>query len=90
MTLIDLLLLLLIAGVCGAVAQALTGYTRGGCIVSIIVGFVGAFLGLWLANRFDLPTFFVITVGGRAFPIVWSVIGGVVCSVLLGMLTRRR
>ena len=90
MTLIDLLLLLVIAGVCGAVAQALTGYSHGGCIVAIIVGFVGAFLGLWLANTFNLPKFFVIDVGGRAFPIVWSVIGGVLLSVVIGMLTRRR
>src|SRR5688500_15174013 len=33
-TLIDFLILLLIAGICGAIGQAITGYSHGGCLVS--------------------------------------------------------
>ena len=50
MTIIDLLVLLLIAGLCGALGQAITGYSRGGCLVSIALGFIGALLGMWLAR----------------------------------------
>ena len=32
---IQFLLLLLIAGVCGAIGQAINGYSHGGCLVSI-------------------------------------------------------
>ncbi len=35
MTILHFLLLLLIAGVCGSIAQALVGFSRGGCLVSI-------------------------------------------------------
>ena len=43
MTLLDLLILLLIAGLCGSIGQAIAGYSRGGCLVSIALGFVGVF-----------------------------------------------
>lgn len=39
MTLLDLLILLLVAGICGALGQAIAGYSRGGCLVSIALGF---------------------------------------------------
>ena len=45
MTLFDLLILLLVAGICGALGQAITGFSRGGCLVSIALGFVGAVVG---------------------------------------------
>ena len=57
MTLIEILVLLVIAGICGSVAQSLVGFTRGGCFVSIFVGFIGAIVGMWIARRLNLPTF---------------------------------
>ena len=50
MSLGGFLLLLLIAGVCGSLAQALVGYSHGGCLVSIALGFIGAIVGTWLAH----------------------------------------
>ena len=41
----EFLLLLLVAGITGSIGQALTGFSRGGCFLAIIVGFVGALLG---------------------------------------------
>jgi uncharacterized membrane protein YeaQ/YmgE (transglycosylase-associated protein family) len=90
MTLIELLLLLLIAGLCGAAGQALSGYTRGGCFGAIAVGFVGAVIGLWLARQLGLPALFAVSIGGTAFPIVWSIVGGALFVALLGLITRRR
>ena len=49
--LIQLLVLLLIAGVCGALGQAIGGYSHGGCLVSIALGFIGALLGSWIAGQ---------------------------------------
>ncbi|MGI9175495.1 MAG: hypothetical protein ACR2GR_09290 [Rhodothermales bacterium] len=90
MTLFSFLLLLLIAAVCGALGQALAGYSLGGCLISIVVGFIGAFLGMWLADTLGLPTFFVVDIGDRAFPIVWSIIGSALFALVIGLLTRRR
>jgi uncharacterized membrane protein YeaQ/YmgE (transglycosylase-associated protein family) len=81
-----LLLLLLVAAVCGALGQAIAGYSVGGCLVSVAVGFVGALIGVWLAGNLGLPTFFVVDVGGFAFPVVWSILGSALLVAVLGFL----
>ncbi|MEX1019909.1 MAG: GlsB/YeaQ/YmgE family stress response membrane protein [Litorilinea sp.] len=88
MTLVEFLILLLIAAICGAAGQALAGYSLGGLLTSIVVGFVGAFLGMWLARQFGLPEWIAFQVGDRTFPIVWSIVGSAVLALLVGMLTR--
>lgn len=88
MTLVQFLVLLLVAGVCGALAQAMTGFSRGGCLVSIALGFVGALLGSWLANAMGLPEILAIQIGGQPFPIVWSIIGAALFAAVLSLLTR--
>lgn len=90
MTLLELLVLLLVAGVCGAVGQAIAGGTRGGCLVHVGLGFVGALLGTWLARGLDLPLIFALSVGGTDFPIVWSILGAALLVALLGLLGGRR
>lgn len=90
MTLIEFLVLLLIAGICGSVAQALVGFTRGGCLVSVALGFIGALVGTWMARAMALPELFEIQIGGQAFPIVWSIIGAVVVVLIIGLLTPTR
>ena len=54
-SLVGLLILLFIAGLCGAVGRAIAGGTNGGCLVSIALGFIGALIGSWLAHRLRLP-----------------------------------
>ena len=90
MTLIGFLLLLLIAAVAGLIGQALAGYSLGGCIVSIVLGFVGAYIGLWIARSAGLPTFFTVNVGGEAFPVVWAIIGATLLTLAIGLVSRRR
>ena len=90
MTLGGLLLLLLVAGVCGSLAQGLTGYSHGGCLVSIALGFIGAVLGTWLAHLLGLGEILAIQFGGQSFPIVWSIIGAALFVALLNVLRPRR
>jgi uncharacterized membrane protein YeaQ/YmgE (transglycosylase-associated protein family) len=86
----DFLILLVVAGVCGGVAQALVGFSRGGCFVSIAVGFVGALLGMWFQKLAGVPELLVIEVGDTKFPIVWSIIGGVVFVAVVALISPRR
>jgi uncharacterized membrane protein YeaQ/YmgE (transglycosylase-associated protein family) len=88
MTFLELLVLLIIAGLCGSIAQALVGVSRGGCLVSIALGFIGALLGTWLARSAGLPELFTIDVGGQPFPIIWSIIGGALFAAVLALVTR--
>lgn len=90
MTLIDLLILLLVAGICGALGQAISGFSRGGCLVSIALGFIGAVLGMWLAGQLGLPELLNVPVGGRNFPVVWSIIGSALFVAVISLLTRGR
>jgi uncharacterized membrane protein YeaQ/YmgE (transglycosylase-associated protein family) len=90
MSLLGFIVLLIIAAVAGTVGQVLAGYSLGGCLVSILVGFVGAYLGMWLAQALGLPTFLTINVDGQPFPIVWAIIGSAILTAVAGLLTRPR
>lgn len=86
MTLTELLILLVIAAICGGVGQSLAGYDLGGCFVSIVVGFIGAYIGKWMSIKFGLPEIFTINVGGKSFPIVWAVVGSAVFTLIVALL----
>ena len=90
MTLFDLLILLLVAGICGSLGQAIAGYSRGGCLVSIALGFVGALVGMWIARMMGLPELFPVRIGETSFPIVWSIIGSTLFVAVITLITRRR
>jgi uncharacterized membrane protein YeaQ/YmgE (transglycosylase-associated protein family) len=90
MTLVELLILLFIAGIVGSLGQALAGFELGGCLVSIVVGFIGALIGVWLARELNLPFLFTITIDNETFPLIWSVIGSAIFALAVGLLTRPR
>lgn len=88
MTLFGFLILLLIAAICGGIGQSLAGYNVGGCLVSIVVGFIGAYIGLWLAKQMGLPDFFTVNVEGKPFPILWAIIGSAIFTFIVALLRR--
>jgi uncharacterized membrane protein YeaQ/YmgE (transglycosylase-associated protein family) len=90
MSVVSILLLLLIAAICGAIGQAIAGYSLGGCLTSIVVGFIGAFVGSWLARSLGLPEPFTVSVAGESFPVLWSIIGSALLVALLSLFSRRR
>ena len=87
MSLFQILLLLLIAGICGSIARSLVGFTKGGCMLSIAVGFIGELIGNWLARELNLPAFFSLYIGGTSSPVVWSIIGAVLFSGILSAIS---
>jgi uncharacterized membrane protein YeaQ/YmgE (transglycosylase-associated protein family) len=90
MGIIDFLILLIIAGICGSIAQAIVGFTRGGCLASIAVGFIGALIGPWIARKMNLPELFTINIGGTDFPVIWAIIGAVIFTAIISLVTPRR
>jgi len=84
------MILLLVAGLLGAAGKALAGYSRGGFLTSIALGFIGALLGRWMARELGLPELFNIQVGGTALPIIWTIVGSALFVALLALMAPRR
>lgn len=90
MTLFEWIILFIVAGVCGALGQAIGGYTRGGCLVSVALGFIGALLGVWLARQLGIHEQFAVQIGTVRFPLVWSIIGAALFVAVINLISRGR
>ena len=90
MTILDVIVLLIIAGICGAIGQAITGFSRGGCLASIAIGFIGALRGMWVAKLMGLPELFPIHIGTTTFPIIWSIVGSAIFVAIISLISRSR
>jgi uncharacterized membrane protein YeaQ/YmgE (transglycosylase-associated protein family) len=83
LTLPGLVVLILIAAICGAVGKALGGRGQGGLVASIALGFIGALLGPWVAHQLNLSEPLVLHVSGQSFTTVWSIVGAALFVALL-------
>ncbi|MFC2135397.1 GlsB/YeaQ/YmgE family stress response membrane protein [Bacteroidota bacterium] len=90
MTFLGFIVLLCIAAFCGLIGQKIAGYSLGGCSVSIILGFIGAWLGPQIADKLGFPLFVSISIQGYQFPIVWSIIGAMLFTVVVGAVFKER
>ena len=90
MSLLETLILLAIAGLVGALAEFLIGFSLGGILGATIVGVVGALIGNGLARLLHLPPILPIQVGARTIEIVWATLGSLLLVSLLSVLRARR
>lgn len=102
MTLLELIIFLILAGLCGLVAEMIVGFSPGGFLASIVVGLIGAYLGSWLAGLLGLPavlsTASIVprTDGAQVigpsfqFDIVWSILGAVVLLAIVSLVRAPR
>jgi uncharacterized membrane protein YeaQ/YmgE (transglycosylase-associated protein family) len=88
MSLVGLLLLILVGAICGAIAEVLVGYSPGGFLASVAIGFLGALIGTWLAPRIGLPSMFAVTIEGYRIEILWAVLGAVLLLLVLSLFRR--
>ncbi len=90
MTFVGFIVLLVVAGICGAIGQGIVGYSRAGLLGSIAIGFIGAMIGAWMSRKFGLPEVFTVRVGGESFPIIWSIAGSALFVAVLSLFSGRR
>ena len=88
-TLPGLLILIVIAAICGAVGKAIAGGVRGGLIVSTALGFIGAAIGPWIAAKLGLSEPLMVQIGGHPFPVLWSIIGAAIFVAIIHLVSRR-
>ena len=73
-----IILFLVVAGLCGAVAEYFLGH-REGVGETLLIGLIGAAVGVILAKVLHLPLFLSIF----GLPIVWAIIGSLIIVALL-------
>lgn len=88
MTVLGILLLVLLGAICGAVAEAIVGYSPGGFFVSVAVGFLGAWIGTWLAGVLHMPSALVVRVEGYAIDVVWAILGAILLLLVVSLFRR--
>lgn len=88
MSVVDLLLLLLVGAICGAVAEMIVGFSPGGFLASVAIGFLGAVIGTWLAGQLKLPSVLAVTIGGYTIEILWAILGAVVLLLIISLFRR--
>ncbi len=85
-SLFGLLILLLVASLCGSIGSAIAGYSRTGCLTNIAIGVIGAGIGSWLCYQLDAP--YLLVVAG--IPIIWAIIGAALFMAVIGALSGSR
>jgi len=90
MSFLDIVIMLAIAGITGSIARKLVGMDKGRCILSIVVGFIGALIGTWLARELDFPDLFSFTIRGITYPVIWSIIGAVLFTAVLSLISPKK
>jgi uncharacterized membrane protein YeaQ/YmgE (transglycosylase-associated protein family) len=89
MSFFGFLFLLVIASISGALGARIAGRTGQGCLTSIVLGFIGALIGTFLARQLNLPLFPWFQFGEHPFPVVWAVLGAALFVAILNLFSRR-
>jgi uncharacterized membrane protein YeaQ/YmgE (transglycosylase-associated protein family) len=87
-SLIEALIWLIVAAICGAIGSAIVGYSAGGLLASMGVGLVGAVIGTWLARALGLPALLTFTYGDVTIDLLWTILGSVILVGLVSLLRR--
>ena len=90
LSLTQIVVWLVIALICGAVAQALLGYSHIGLLSATALGLLGALVGTWLASALRLPQMLTINVFGVQAELLWCTVGAILVIALTQTLRSRR
>jgi uncharacterized membrane protein YeaQ/YmgE (transglycosylase-associated protein family) len=85
--LVEAIVWVIVAAICGSVGSALIGYSPGGLLASIAVGLLGAVLGAWVARQLGLPSVLVFSYAGTSIELLWTILGS---AILVGILSLLR
>jgi uncharacterized membrane protein YeaQ/YmgE (transglycosylase-associated protein family) len=88
MTLEEVVILIVMAAVLGILSQRLLGYKLGGLVISIVLGFIGAFLGRLIGQHVPVGFRFHLQIGDTSFPVLWSLLGCLAATFVAGFIAK--
>jgi uncharacterized membrane protein YeaQ/YmgE (transglycosylase-associated protein family) len=80
---LKILILLLIAFICGSLGASLAGSSKKGCLASIALGFIGAMIGSWLSHKLEIRDLLYV----RDIPILWSIVGSALFVAVINLIS---
>lgn len=89
MTIIEILLLILVAVVCGSIGAALVRARHLGFLALIAVGLIGALLGRALSAALGIADMFTVNIAGHSIPILWSIVGAMLITGIASLFWSR-
>jgi uncharacterized membrane protein YeaQ/YmgE (transglycosylase-associated protein family) len=90
LSLTQIIVWLVIALICGAMAQALLGYSHIGLLSATALGLLGALVGTWLASLLHLPSMLTINIFGVQAELLWCTVGAILVIALTQAFRSRR
>ncbi len=78
-----ILILLIIAAVCGSIGASIAGSSKKGCLTNIALGFIGAIIGNWLRVKLNMNPFIVI----EGIAVVWAIIGSAIFVAVISLVS---
>jgi uncharacterized membrane protein YeaQ/YmgE (transglycosylase-associated protein family) len=89
MSLESLLVLTLFSTLCGIVGQMIGGRERGSVGAIVVIGFIGALFGTWMAAFVGLPLLVKFNIGYFTFSVIWSILGSALLMSVASLYNRR-
>jgi len=83
--LLKILILIIIAFICGSIGAKLAGTKVKGCLANIALGFIGALIGSILSKKLEVRDIFYI----KEIPILWSIIGAAIFVAIMNLISGR-
>lgn len=90
MSVFDVVIMVLIAGLMGMLVARLLGLHNAGLLFTTFFGFLGVLLGRFLVTHLGFPEPIPVSVRGHYVPLVWSVLAGLATTLFGAYLARRR
>lgn len=87
MSVLEVVIYVIVAAICAGIAESLLGIHTG-FLGSVVIGFLGAFVGTWVARETGLPELYVLRIGTMAIPIVWTIVGSFILVAVVGLFRR--
>lgn len=90
MDLIEIIVLIIFAAVIGAFGQLLTDFDfkSGNFFISTLIGFMGAFIGIWVVRLYDFQIILPITFSGKTYPLIWILLSTSILVIVIGSIKK--